>query len=176
MAEHLRDAATAATALGFLGTLWFAWASPHAARIWRPLVWALTAGAGVVTVVAGGTVARTWSGPTVLDAGTVSFYLLALALHAGLFRLIAGYASRNGRATSVPVIVAVGTALHGFLLAEALQVPLLYHAAIAGLAVALTAGPVAGLVRGNGQAATGLATGLVLVVTAVALLAGAPAA
>jgi len=176
MAEYVRDAATAATALGFLGTLWFAWASPFTARLWRPLVWALTAGAGVVTVVAGGAAARSWSGPTVLDAAAAGFYVIALALHVGLFGLVASFARRSGRGVRVPAIVSVGTALHGVLLAGTLQVPLLYHAALAGLAVAVIVGPLGRAFRSDGHAATGIGTGLVLVVTAIVLLVGAPSA
>lgn len=164
---YASDQALAATAVGVLAALWFAWTVRHSGP-WTRLLPA----AGVVLaggVVAIGVVAavRAWPDGSVVTGRVVSIYVAALLVHAGLTRLCTGFiASRYRRAVAaakdedkagvtvgksrihlIPTVVAVSTAIQVGVIADTLDVPALYLGAAAGFLAALLAWPLGWALR-----------------------------
>jgi hypothetical protein len=202
--EYASDSALAATAVGVLAALWFAWTVRHAEPWTRlaPVVGLVLAvavvGVGVLTAV------RAWPDGTVVTGRVVSIYVAALVAHAVLTRLCTGLiASRYRHAVAVakdedkagvtvgksrihliPTVVAASTAIQVGIIANTLDVPVLYLGAAAGLLVAGLAWPVGWVLRlvagrrfqrptaALAHPLTGLLTGTTLLCTAIFTLAG----
>jgi len=200
--QYASDHALAATAAGALATLWFAWTIRHSGP-WTRLVpvagVAVACGVVAIAVVAA---VRTWPDGTVVTGRVVAIYAAALLAHGALTRLCAGLiASRYRQAVAaakdedkaavtagkprlhlIPTVVAVSTAVQVAIVANTLDVPVLYLGAAAGTLAALAAWPLGWVLRtatrprsprstaALAHPLTGLLTGTVLVVTAVWVL------
>ncbi len=200
--EHTSDGALAAAAVSVLAALWFAWTVRHSGPWSRLVPVAGIAAAVVAAVVAAVAAYGAWSDGTVVTGRVVSIYVAALLVHGGLTRLCTGFlagkyrravaaakdADKAGVTTGkprlhlIPTVVAVSTAIQVGVIANTLSVPDLYLGAAAGLAAAVLAWPLGGLLRlatrlrGHRPTAalahplTGLLAGAVQLVTAVWLL------
>jgi hypothetical protein len=202
MMEHASDHALAATAVGVLAALWFIWTFRHSGPWTRLLPVVGVVLAGVVVTVGVLVAVRSWPDGTVVTGRVVSIYVAALLVHGGLTRLCTGFvASKYRRAVAaakdedkagvttgksrlhlIPTVVAVSTAIQVAVIANTLDVPLLYVGAAAGFTAALLAWPLGWALRpatrsrGHRPTAalahplTGLLTGAVLLGTAVWVL------
>lgn len=200
--QYASDHALAATATGALAALWFAWTVRHSGPWTRLLPIAgvvLSCGVVVVAVVAA---VRSWPDGTVVTGRVVAIYVAALLAHGGLTRLCTGLiASKYRRAVAaakdedkagvtagkprlhlIPTVVALSTAIQVAIVANTLDVPLLYLGAAAGILATLAAWPLGWVLRtatrprgprptaALAHPLTGLLTGTILVVTAVWVL------
>jgi hypothetical protein len=202
MMEHASDHALAATAVGVLAALWFGWTVRHSGPWTRLAPVAGMVLAGVVVAVGVLTAVRTWPDGTVVTGRVVSIYVAALLAHGLLTRLCTGFiAGRYRRAVAaakdadkagvttgksrlhlIPTVVSVSTAIQVAIIADTLDVPLLYLGAAAGFLAAVVAWPLGWVLRtathprGHRSTAalahplTGLLTGAVLLGTAVWVL------
>lgn len=200
--EHTSDGALAAAAVSVLAALWFAWTVRHSGPWSRLVPMAGIVLAAVAAVVAAVAAYGAWPDGTVVTGGVVSIYVAALLVHGGLTRLCtgslagkyrravaaakdadkAGVTTGKSRLHLIPTVVAVSTAIQVGVIANTLAVPDLYLGAAAGLAAAVLAWPLGGLLRlvtrprGHRPTAalahplTGLLAGAVLLATAVWLL------
>jgi ABC-type Mn2+/Zn2+ transport system permease subunit len=200
--QYASDHALAATAAGVLAALWFAWTVRHSGP-WTRLVpvagVVLSCGIVAVAVVAA---VRSWSDGTVVTGRVVAIYVAALLAHGLLTRLCTGFiASRYRQAVAaakdedkaavtagkprlhlIPTVVAVSTAVQVAIVANTLDVPVLYLGAAAGILSAVVAWPLGWALRtairprGHRSTAalvhplTGLLTGTILVGSAVWVL------
>ncbi|WP_369373784.1 hypothetical protein AB1046_07165 [Promicromonospora sp. Populi] len=198
------DHALAATAVGVLAALWFAWTLRHASP-WTRLTPVVGLALAVVVVILGAlTAASAWPEGTVVTGRVVSIYAAALVAHGVLTRLCTGLiASRYRHAVAVakdedkagvtvgkarihliPTVVSASTAIQVGIIANTLDVPVLYLGAAAGLLVAGLAWPLGWLLRTAGgrrfrrptaalvHPLTGLLTGVTLLCTAIFTWAG----
>lgn len=169
---YASDHALAATAVGILAVLWFAWTIRHSGPWTRlvPVAGVVLAGA----VVAFGVVAavRSWPDGTVVTGRVVSIYVAALLVHGGLTRLCTGaIASKYRRAVAaakdgdkagvtagkprlhlIPTVVAISTAIQVAVIANTLDVPGPYLGAAAGFLAALLVWPLSWAIRGVARA------------------------
>jgi hypothetical protein len=196
--SYASDHALAATALGVLAVLWFAWTIRHSGPWTRLVPVAGVVIAGIVVTVGVVTFYRPPDG-TVVTGRVVSIYVAALLVHGALTRLCTGLiASKYRRAVAaakdedkagvtagkprihlIPTVVAISTAIQVAVIANTLEVPVLYLGAAAGFLTALLAWPLGWALRAVVRARhhrstaalvhplTGLLTGGVLTATAV---------
>lgn len=200
--QYASDHALAATAAGVLAALWFAWTVRHSGPWTRLLPVAgvvLSCGVVAVAVVAA---VRSWPDGTVVTGRVVAIYVAALLAHGLLTRLCTGFiASKYRRAVAaakddakaavtagkprihlIPTVVAISTAVQVAIVANTLDVPLLYLGAAAGILAAVVAWPLGwalrAVIRPRGHRSTaalvhpltGLLTGAILVGSAVWVL------
>jgi hypothetical protein len=164
---YASDHALAATAVGILAALWFAWTIRHSGPWTRLVPVAGVALAGVVVAFGVVAVVRAWPDGTVVTGPVVSIYVAALLVHGGLTRLCTGaIASRYRRAVAaakdedkagvtagkprihlIPTVVAISTAIQVAIIANTLEVPGLYLGAAAGFLAALLAWPLGRALR-----------------------------
>jgi hypothetical protein len=199
MMEHASDQALSATAAGVLAALWFTWTFRHSGPWTRLLPVVGVVLAGVVVAVGVLVAVRSWPDGTVVTGRVVSIYVAALLAHGILTRLCTGFvASKYRRAVAaakdedkagvtagksrlhlIPTVVAISTAVQVAVIANTLDVPVLYLGAAAGLLAALLAWPLGWALRtatpsryhrstaALAHPLTGLLTGAVLIGTAV---------
>ena len=165
--EHASDQALAATAVGILAILWFAWTVRHSGP-WTRLLPYVGIGLSAVVVALGVLAAvRAWPDGTVVTGRVVSIYVAALLAHGVLTRWCTGLiASRYRRAVAaakddakagvttgkprlhlIPTVVAVSTAIQVAIIANTLDVAGLYLGAAAGLLAAVLAWPLGWALR-----------------------------
>jgi hypothetical protein len=196
--SYASDHALAATALGVLAVLWFAWTIRHSGPWTRLVPVAGVVIAGIVVTVGVVTFYRPPDG-TVVTGRVVSIYVAALLVHGALTRLCTGLiASKYRRAVAaakdedkagvtagkprihlIPTVVAISTAIQVAVIANTLEVPVLYLGAAAGFLTALLAWPLGWALRTVvrprqhpstatlAHPLTGLLAGGVLIATAV---------
>jgi hypothetical protein len=158
---YASDHALAATAVGILAVLWFAWTIRHSGPWTRLVPVAGVVLAGVVVAIGVLAAVRSWPDGTVVTGRVVSIYVAALLVHGTLTRFCTGLiASKYRRAVAaakdedkagvtagkprihlIPTVVAISTAIQVGIIANTLQVPDLYLAAAAGLLAGLVAWP-----------------------------------
>jgi hypothetical protein len=164
---HASDHALAATAVGILAILWFAWTVRHSGSWTRALPVAGVALAGIVVAIGVLAAVRTWPDGTVVTGRVVSIYAAALLAHGLLTRLCTGLVASKYRAAVaaakdedkagvtagkprlhlIPTVVAISTAIQAGVIANTLDVPGLYLGAAAGLLAAVLAWPLGWALR-----------------------------
>jgi hypothetical protein len=173
-AEVLRDAAATAAVFGFFASAWFGWAQDEPPRAWRK---ALIAGSvlSLLTAVGGGVITwRTWSGPTVFDAGTSRTFGVVVGVEVALAGVGAAVLARRRRSELVPAWVALVVGVHLVPVAVLVRSPLI---AVTGVLVTLAALAAVPLARSRAvavSAVTGFGAGTVLLVAALWSLASVP--
>lgn len=166
-AEFIRDAAATAAIFGFFGCMWFGWAQEKPPQAWKK--W-LVAGSvlSVLTAVAGGLLAwRHWSDGTAFDDATGRTFGIIVGIEFAVAGLGALLLALRRRPEFIPAWIALVVGVHFFPLAPLLHYPLLYVVAALVTLVALAAIPVARSRSLLVSAVTGVATGTILLATAL---------
>ncbi len=165
-AEFVRDAAATAAVFGFFSSCWFSWAQERPPRQWRT---PLTVAAVVALLTAAGgawLTWRHWSDGTTFDPGTGMAFGVIVAVEVGVAGLGSWLLVSRRRADLVPAWIALVVGVHFYPLAPLLHYPLRYAVATVVTLVALSS-PYVARSRGYAvSAATGAATGAVLLVAA----------
>jgi hypothetical protein len=167
----VRDAAATAVIFGFFASVWFGWAQEKPPPRWRGLLIAGSV-ASLVTMVAGALLTwRFWRDGSAFDADTSRAFGIVVGVELVAAAAGAIVLTVRRRADLVAAWVALIVGLHLFPVAAIVGYGLLYLVAAAVTAVALIAVPVARSRSVPVSAVTGMTTGSVLLVAALASLA-----
>jgi hypothetical protein len=171
--EYVRDAAATAVVFGFFASSWFGWAQEAPPKSWRtPL--GVGSVIALLTAVGGGLLAwRHWSDGTVFDDDTGRSFGIVVGIEFVAAAAGAGLLALRRRAEFISAWIAFVVGVHLFPVAVILEYPLIHVVAALVTLVAIAAIPVARARSIPVSAATGLGTGAVLLVAALASLVAA---
>jgi hypothetical protein len=169
--EYLRDAAMTAAIFGFFGFVWFGMAQEAPPGKWRPWL-GVGSAVSILIAIGGGVLAwQHWDDGSALDAESGPIFGIVVAVEVILAAAGAVIVSMRGRKDLVTPWLAIVVGLHFVPLAWFFSFPVL-----GVMGVLMAAAGVAGvpLARSKGLAASavvGVASGLLLVATALLSLA-----
>jgi hypothetical protein len=166
-ADFARDAAGTAAAFGFFASAWFGWAQEDPPDAWRrPLV----AGSvlSLLIAAAGAVLAwRHWSDGTAFNADTSRAFGIIVGIEFAVAALGAVVLARLRRSDLTPAWIALVVGVHLFPLAPLLRYPLLTPVAVLVTVAALTVVPLTRSKSLAVSAGVGVATGTILLATAL---------
>lgn len=175
IAEFVRDAAATAAILGFFASSWFGWAQEQPPRTWRTPLIAGTVLALLIAAAGAVLAWQHWSDPTALDADTSRLFGVIVGIEFAAAGIGAAALALLRRSDLTPAWIALVVGVHLFPLAPLLRYRLLYLTATLVTLAALAAVPLATARSLPVSAVTGVATGTVLLATALYSLASAMA-
>lgn len=156
-----------AVIFGFFASVWFGWAQEAPPARWRP--WLTTASiVSLVTAAGGGLLSwRHWNDGTAYDRDTSITFGIILAIEFGIAGLGAAMLAIAKRRQLTSAWIALVVGVHFFPLAWLISYPLLYLVASLVTVAALAAVPVARRTSAPVSLVTGVATGAILLVSAL---------
>ncbi len=167
IAEFTRDAAATAAVFGFFAASWFGWAQEKPPATWTNWLIAGSIVALLVAVVGGYFTWQHWSDATAFNPQTGRTFGLIVGIEFAIAGIGAGLLTWWGRADLIAPWVALVVGVHFIPLAPLLHYPLLYGVAALVIIAALVAVPLASAQVITISAVTGLATGIILLFTAL---------
>ncbi|WFF04684.1 hypothetical protein O7622_16520 [Micromonospora sp. WMMD1076] len=169
-AEFAANAGATAAIFGVFGFAWFGWAQEAPPKAWRPWLGIGSVLSMVAAIVGGIVTARTWDEGNSVDERTGPVFGVIVLIEVVLCAAGAIWLQRAGRASLVPVWIALIVGLHFFPLAPLLGYPVLAIWAALVTLVALVGVVVARRRDLTPSAVVGAGTGVVLLAGAVTAL------